>query len=70
MPNRSTSGIVRTREPCFTCHIWIQEFTHFFGRRLCPLPTDCRFPSAALDVVPPEAYGRATYLIEKERTGV
>jgi hypothetical protein len=34
------------------------------------LPTDCRFPSAALDVVPPEAYGRATYLIEKERTGV
>jgi hypothetical protein len=41
-----------------------------FWRRLCPLPTDCRFPSAALDVVPPEAYGRATYLIEKERTGV
>jgi len=41
-----------------------------FWQRLCPLPTDCRFPSAALDVFQPEAYGRATYLVEKERTGV
>jgi hypothetical protein len=49
---------------------WIPGVYPLFWRRLCPLPTDCRFPSAALDVVPPEAYGRATYLIEKERTGV
>ena len=69
-PATSSSGSGRPRLHAALKPRPIAGVNPLFGLHLCPPPTERRFPSAALGMVPPRPYPQTMDLVEKARIGL